>query len=106
MRAEFCVLPSFSDIVACVLSSSAIISIWARERERERERERDRARETDRQTDRQTESWLLYLNCIHAFIYVSLSVTSNINYIVARCLMNFISRHVPLSGHDDVALFE
>ena len=36
-----------------------------------------------------------------------LSVNSHINCIVARCLINvFYLRHVPLSGHDDVAVFE
>ena len=41
-------------------------------------------------------------------VYQLLSVNSHINCIVAHCLINvfFISRHVPLSGHDDVALFE
>ena len=29
--------------------------------------------------------------------------TSHINCIVALCLINIISRHVPLSGHDEVA---
>ena len=34
-----------------------------------------------------------------------LSVTFHINCIVARCLINgCLSRHVPLSGHNDVAL--
>ena len=35
-----------------------------------------------------------------------LSVTSEINCTAARCLINIVYlRHVPLSGHDDVALF-
>ena len=39
--------------------------------------------------------------------YAFLSATSHINCIVARCLINIVYlRHVPLSGHDDVALFE
>ena len=36
-------------------------------------------------------------------MFLSLSVTSNINCIVARCLINVVYLlHVPLSGHDDV----
>ena len=34
-----------------------------------------------------------------------LSVTTHINCIVVRCLIN-VRAYVPLSGHDDVALFE
>ena len=38
--------------------------------------------------------------------YQNLSVSSHINCIVARCLINVVYlTHVPLSGHDDVALF-
>ena len=42
--------------------------------------------------------------CILKALYFKLSVSSDINCIAARCLT--ISRHVPLSSHDDVALFE
>ena len=36
-------------------------------------------------------------------MFLSLSVTSIINCIVARCLINAVYLlHVPLSGHDDV----
>ena len=39
--------------------------------------------------------------------YLLLSVTSHINCIVTRCLINVVYlRHVPLSGHDGVAVFE
>ena len=49
--------------------------------------------------------------CIHdqkqSEMYLNLSVTIHINYSIACCLkMLSISWHVPLSGHDDVALFE
>ena len=38
---------------------------------------------------------------------VYLSVTSHINCIAARCLINDVYlTHVPLSGHDDVAHFD
>ena len=38
---------------------------------------------------------------------LTLSVTTHINCIVACCLINVVhSRHVPLSGHDAIALFE
>ena len=37
----------------------------------------------------------------------NLSVTSHIHCIVVRCLINVVYlRHVPLSGHEDVAFFE
>ena len=39
-------------------------------------------------------------------IFLSLSVTSHINCIVARCLINVVYLlHVPLSGHDNVHFF-
>ena len=42
----------------------------------------------------------------HSPSILYLSIISHINCIVARCLIKlFISRHVPLSGHDDIALF-
>ena len=46
-------------------------------------------------------------NCSNNQNYqLPLIVTSHINCNVARCLINVsISRHVPLSGHNDVSLF-
>ena len=46
--------------------------------------------------------------CAYEYTCTCLSVTSNINCIVARCQINvvYISGHVPLSGHDDLAHFE
>ena len=39
--------------------------------------------------------------------YMFLSGTSHTNCIALRCLINMVYlRHVPLSGHDDVAHFE
>ena len=56
-------------------------------------------------------SYLLF-SMIQMPIYVLeamslLSVTSHIKCVVAHCLINVVYlRHVPLSSHDNVALFE